>query len=394
MKQTRPFLSLLLLVAWSSAGQAGIYISTEKLEPNADLKAFASQLKFLRAYGPTDVSLGGTATKQREDFLAKVKALRDKGKLTPDEQANLGGYLLYLKQTAPRQPIFEEAVAVLEAAYRTTPQNFALAANLGTAYHLTGRLDAAARCLEGAVDLADDKQRPFVRLHLRLVQQRLRESFGRGRSPDLDPLFGRPTDLFRFVDENGQWNYGRLARREIEKLPGQSVEEAVRQVQMLLLWLPDDGRLTWQLAEWALVLGNKSLALELFNNSVDTFRLSHPTLKQHRLLLQEAFHWGTFAERVSRDERPEQWLVRTLGQSFSSLLSPDGLGGELIVAGNCGAKQDNLSAVWGDDVSDGEPAGTPFVMQTWHWVLICVGVVVALLMLVWQVQQFVRPRRA
>ena len=158
--------------------QAGVYIVGEKLEPVADLAEFPVQLRFLRGYGPPDVTMKGKPTTQRSDFLAKVQGLRAKGKLTPDEQANLGGYLLYLKQTSPRQPPYEEAVAVMEPAFRANPRHFALASNLGTAYQLTGRLDAAERCLQTAVDLAPTPLREMEQLHLRLVQRRLRRTWG------------------------------------------------------------------------------------------------------------------------------------------------------------------------------------------------------------------------
>jgi tetratricopeptide (TPR) repeat protein len=394
MVTIRLLLAGFLTIPWWPSAAWGIYISTEKLDPNPELKSFTDQLRFLRAYGPTDISLGGKATKQREDFLAKVAALKAKPSLSSDEQADLGGYLLYLKQSTPRALIFEEAVAVLEAGYRTNPRHFRLAANLGTAYQLTGRLDAAQRCLEAAVDLAPADQKPVQRLQLRLVQLRLRESLGRGQLPDLDGLFGRPTQPFRFVDEKGAWSYGQLAAREVEKLPGQSVEQAVHLVQQLLVRLPDDGRLLWQFGEWCLVLGKKHLALELFNNAVDTFRLSHPSLKQHRHLLQEALLWGTFAERLGGG-KAEPWIARALGQGMVQLLAIDGLAGPLVALADVGSVRPE-SPFGGNlfDQLDSEPAGKPFVLQPWHWALIGLGIVLALLMLIWQVQQFFRPRRA
>jgi hypothetical protein len=289
----RSVLTLLIFLLVLMPIQAGIHIVGEKLEPVAELAEFPAQLRFLRGYGPPDVTMNSKPTTQRLEFLAKVEALRAKQKLTPDEQANLGGYLLYLKFSTPRQPAYEEAVAVMEPALRANPRHFALAANLGTAYQVTGRLDAAERCLQTAVDLAPAPLREMEQLHLRLVQRRLRENLPRGAQPDLDLLFGRAAAPCRFADARGNWNYGDLAASELDKLPGRSAAEATRQIKQLLIWLPDDGRLHWQLAEWAMVMKNPKLALELFRDSVDTFRLSHQSLKQRRTQVQEASHWPT-----------------------------------------------------------------------------------------------------
>lgn len=403
-----PLLAAVLCLTWPpDAARAGIHLSTMKLEPNPDLRAFLSQLRDLRSYGPTDTasfrlqankdkSKDELTTTQRTDFLGRVAALREKeekGRLAPDEQADLGGYLLYLKQTSTRYPPFEEAIAVLEAGFRANPRHFALAANLGTAYQLTGRLDAAQRCLEAAVDLAPEPQRSAVRLQLRLVQQRHRESLSRGRAPDLDAIFGPPAQPFRFVDETGAWNYGRLGPAEIAKLPSQSVAAAVRQLQTLLLCLPDDGRLLWQLGEWALAQGNKAVALELFNSAVDTFRLSHPTLKQHRHLLQEALHWGTIAERLGGEGKPEQWAVRIVGLGLAQALAPEGLAGVMSLVHDCAVKTEDPKLGAFFDQADDEPVAKPFVMQPWHWVLVGVGAVLGILLLIWQVQQTLGRRR-
>jgi len=391
-------LTLLLGLACTSAAQAGIYLSTDPLTPDSDPRAFLDQLRKLRGYGPPDVTMQGRPTEQRKDFLAKVATLRAKPRLTPDEQADLGGYLLYLKQTSTRHLPFAEAIAVLEPAARAHPQHFALAANLGTAYQLAGRLDAAQRSLEAAVELADPARRPVEHLQLRLVQQRLRESASRGRQPDLDPLFGRPTDPSRFADATGVWYYGRLAPTEIAKLPNGSVEEAVRQVQTLLVWLPDDGRLLWQFGEWGLVLGKKAVALEVFNSAVDTFRLSHPALKQHRQRLQESLHWGTLAERLGGDgkeQKAEQWVIRILGESLAQASPGAGPAGTLQLLKDCvvEAEKPNLGALF-DQPNAAEPTGKPFVLQPWHWVLIIGGAVLAVLLVLWQIQQLFRPRRA
>lgn len=375
---------------------AGIHIAGEKLQPVAELSEFyKQQLPFLRGYGPPDVTMGGKPTPQREDFLKKVETLRSKKQLSADEQANLGGYLLYLKQTAPRQPAFEEAVTVLEAGYRANPRHFALAANLGTAYQLTGRLDAAERCMQNAVDLSPEPLRAMEQLHLRLVQLRLRENLARGTQPDLDLLFGRAAAPFRFVDGSGKWNYGNLAPAEVAKLPHQSTAEASRQVEQLLVWLPDDGRLHWQLAEWALVSNQLTIALDLYRDSVNTFRLSNPNLKQRRALVQEAFNWRSLLERLAARQEPATWLAESLGQSIASASSPSALGQQMLQVGlmlPVKKKKGDLFSDKGGVVADNDPllAAKPFEIQPWHWGLIGIGVVAMIFMLYWQLREWYR----
>ncbi|HQR06239.1 MAG TPA: hypothetical protein PLN21_05430 [Gemmatales bacterium] len=371
--------------------RAGIHITGEKLTPVADLSEFPAQLRFLRGYGPPDVTMGSKPTTQRLDFLAKVEALRAKSKLTSDEIADLGGYLIYLKLTSPKQPPFEEAVSVMEPAMRANPRHFALAANLGTAYQLTGRLDAAERCLQTAVDLAPAPLRDMEQLQLRLVQRRLRENLSRGAQPDLDLLFGKAAVPFRFADARGNWNFGDLAASELDKLSNKSASDATRQIQQLLIWLPDDGRLHWQLAEWAMVMKNPKLSLELFRDAVDTFRLSHPNLKLRRTLVQEAMHWKSLVGSFANKRQPEVWIVQTLGQSLVPFLTPEALSQALIeVSSAMPAKQKLFignDALLADNPAPAKPE-IPFVLQPWHWLLIVLGSILAVFMLYWQLHEW------
>lgn len=384
----------LVLVLSCSTSYAGIHITGEKLAPVADVNEFfKQQLPFLRGYGPPDVTMGGKPTLQREDFLKKVEALRAKKQLTADEQADLGGYLLYLKLVLPKQPAFEEAVAVLEAGYRANPRHFALAANLGTAYQLSGRLDAAERCLQNAVDLAPADLRDMEQLHLRLVQLRLRENLSRGTQPDLDLLFGKAAAPFRFVDSAGKWNFGNLAPTEVAKLPGGSATQAMRQVQQLLVWLPDDGRLHWQLAEWALVEKQDVLSLDLFRDAVNTFRLSNPSLKQRRAWVQEAIHWRSLLTRVATRQEPATWIVEALGRAVATASSPGGLASELLQVGYLLPVKKSKSVLFGEKGAGDAPedpllAAKPFEIKPWHWGLIGLGVILMILMLYWQLREW------
>lgn len=387
---------LLSLLVFASQAHAGIHIAGEKLEPVADLNEFPKQLRFFRGYGPPDVTMGSKPTAQRLEFMGKIDAIRAKGKLTADDQANLGGYLIYLKLTSPRQPAFEEAIAVLEAGIRTNPRHFALNANLGTAYQLAGKLDAAQRYLQTAVDLAPAPLREMEQLHLRLVQRRMRENLGRSVQPDLDLLFGRPNAPFRFVNDQGIWSYGDLAGGEVDKLPGHSIQEATRQIQQLLVWLPDDGRLHWQLAEWAMALKAPKLALDLYQESVDTFRLSHASLKQRRSAVLEAMHWNSLLVAFLNKRQPESWIAQTLGQGLALGLTPDALSQAMLQIASVVPAKKKLSDMFNDNAAnENAPARPekPFVIQPWHWALIVVGSVLAVFMLYWQISEWLGRNR-
>ncbi|HMO37223.1 MAG TPA: hypothetical protein PKA06_14390, partial [Gemmatales bacterium] len=238
--------------------------------------------------------------------------------------------------------------------------------------------------------------RPFEQLHLRLVQLRLRENLGRGMQPDLDLLFGRPSAPFRFHDETGKWNYGQLAAAEVAKLPGQSIDQAIQQVQQLLIWLPDDGRLHWQLAEWMLVKQQSTAAVELFRDSVNVFRLSHPSLKQRRALVQEASHWKALIDKLGNTTPMEVWLARNLGQSLAGSMAWDGGATLLLQSALSMPERKSLSDIFGGGIF-GEggaepPPRKPFEMQPWHWGLVVLGCILALLMVYWQLTEWFRPR--
>ena len=182
---------------------------------------------------------------------------------------------------------------------------------------------------------------------------------------------------------------GDLAASELDKLPNKSAADATRQIQQLLIWLPDDGRLHWQLAEWALVMKNQKFALELFRDSVDTFRLSHPSLKQRRAHVQEATHWRSLLNGFTNKRQPEVWIVQILGQSMVPYLTPDAVSQSLIeVTSAMPAKQSLMAG--NDLLMNDTPAKPeiPFVMQTWHWALVVLVSILAVFMLYWQLSEW------
>ena len=75
-----------------------------------------------------------------------------------------------------------------------------------------------------------------------------------------------------------------LAASERKKLP----TRCVAVVQQLALWLPDDGRLLWLLAELANAHGDISLAAAMFDGCVIQFNLESKELRRHRQVVLAA----------------------------------------------------------------------------------------------------------
>src|SRR5262245_12952504 len=175
--------TIVLLLA-PTAARAGLYYSGEQYaELPSRLRGFLIDHRALRAAGyerPGDVSV----TPLRDDYLLAAQNLAKLAKtraLTPDEAADLGAVYVRLGK-------HDQALAVLIPAARKTPDHFCLAANLGTAFQMTGDLDRAAEYLAEAVRLAPEKLRPFEQYHLKLLRLRLKE--GKKAPTAVDDLFG------------------------------------------------------------------------------------------------------------------------------------------------------------------------------------------------------------
>jgi tetratricopeptide (TPR) repeat protein len=81
----------------------------------------------------------------------------------------------------------------------------------------------------------------------------------------VDALFGTAKEPLRFVGESGGFEPGKLAQKERAKLP----PDAVEIVQQLLLWMPDDRRLQWLLAELYNAQGDIVAARQIFKELGD-----------------------------------------------------------------------------------------------------------------------------
>jgi len=239
----RLFVALSLMFAASGSARAGLYYSGESFaELPSRWSGFLVDHRTLRAAGiekPKDAP----QSPLRETYLAAVKKLKDRA-TSADELADLGALHLRLGQT-------DRGLEVLRNAARKHPEHLRIAANLGTAWQMSGDLEQAAAALEEAVRLAPAKLKPFEESHLKLVRLRAKE--GKGKAEAVDDLFG-----------------------------GKPPANAAAIVQFLALALPADGRLLWQLGEIAYSHGDVPTAAAILDGCVTEFAMGAKDLREHR----------------------------------------------------------------------------------------------------------------
>jgi len=270
MRRLTSFAALLLLLSTTSAVRAGMHYSSETYnELPSQWRGFLLDQRQLRgiAVKPTDKNPASPARLHYEKEAEKLAKLAKERALTGDEAADLGALYIRLNDVG-------RALEVLRPAQRDNPTHYRLAANLGTAWQLSGDYDKAAALLQVAVKLAPGKYLKAEELHLKLVRQRAREPKG---TQTLDDLFG-----IKFVGESGKFEPGKLAAEQRKKLPA----DAAAQVQLLALWLPHDGRLLWQLAELANAHGDVATAAAIMDGCVTEFGMRSDELSEHRKLVR------------------------------------------------------------------------------------------------------------
>jgi len=257
---------VLALLAAPAAGRAGLYYSDEVVaELPSQWRGFLLDQRLLRnvAVKPTEKVPANPERLKYEAALKKLEQAAKDRKLSADELADQGALLVRLGDAG-------KAVDLLRSAQRSYPNHFKIAANLGTAYQLTGELDQAVAALREAVRLAPGKYLDAEKAHLRLVEFRRKQAKD---NQDLDDLFG-----VRYVGEGGKYEPGQMAAAERKKLP----EDAAAIAQQLALWLPADGKLLWQLGELAAAHGDVRTAAAIMDGCVTEFGLRAPDLRAHR----------------------------------------------------------------------------------------------------------------
>ena len=227
----------------------------------------------------------------RQKFLKSKDELQAKQRrvlLSQEEQVNLSGYLIRLRQ-------FQEAIDLLTPAATRECRNFMIFSNLATAEQQIGHFERAISHLGQAQDVwpstwpgmtAEQLRwyRQVERYQLRLLRQRWAETRRLGKPPSgLDPLFTKDGQPVQYIGDNGQYEVGKIAAIERDKLP----PDALAIVQQLLIWLPDDVLLYWQMGELLNATGDVTSAATVFDDCVWRRRLDDPELRQHRQVVAE-----------------------------------------------------------------------------------------------------------
>lgn len=245
--------------------QATVHYSGEKYaELPSSWKGFLADHRMMRVVS-IPASPKTPPSLLRLEYQAAVDRLlteKNQRSLKPIELADLGALLLRLGQT-------ETAIDILRPAAVQYPHDFALQANLGSAWHLAGNWADAAEHLRQAVKLAPPELKSLESLHLKLVLFRSRQASPTG----LDTLF----DL-KFTTIGGQHRLGRITQEEREKLP----KDMVAITQKLALSFPNDAKLLWQLGEQSALFGDLVSASMLLDLCVGEYAMADTELRKSR----------------------------------------------------------------------------------------------------------------
>jgi tetratricopeptide (TPR) repeat protein len=267
----------------------------------------------------------------RRQFLKgrdELQAKQRRGPLSQEDQMNLSGYLIRLRQ-------FQEAIDLLTPVATRECRNFMVFANLATAEQQAGHLERAISHLEQAQDvwpsqwpdMTPEQLRWFQqveRYQLRLLRQRWAET-RLGKPPaGMDTLFTKDEQPIRYIGDSGHFEAGKIAPAERDKLPA----DALAILQQLLIWLPDDARLYWQMGELLNAMGDVSSAAIVFDDCVWRRRLDDPELRQHRQIVAEAAQAmsqesvmedvdGSSGSTPSNDWLPDRNKLWTVGSIFA-----------------------------------------------------------------------------
>jgi hypothetical protein len=297
-----------LCLVHTSSLWAGLYNTAEPpMEPTVSFGQFRNVLNDLRS-----IAVEQPEGSLRKHSLTRVAELEAKSRavgLTVEDCVNLSAYLIRLLR-------YQKAIEVLTPVATRERGNFMVFANLATAYQLTDQGDRAVDALREALKIWPrvwagwstaqlDRSHRAELYHLDLLTFRRRAALAQGRGPGglhLDPLFFEGN---RFVSDSGQYEAGELAAAQRAKLPA----DAVALVEQLLLWLPHDLGLFWQLGELLNATGEVPDAAAVFDDLVFNRRVDAPELRRHRHILNEALAVHKQLRPLMREGQMLWWLA-------------------------------------------------------------------------------------
>jgi hypothetical protein len=217
--------------------------------------------------------------------MALLEEQAKRGGLSDLDRVNLSFYYIRFQK-------YEQAIAILKPLERK--KDFFALANLATAEFLSGDLVRAAAHQEEALQAMPEVVAGWGReqlyalrraetLFLALLNHRKTLSLP-GRPPstvvELDPLFPG----VRYETRSGDFQAGAIRPEYAAALP----PDALTLVLQLVIWLPFDNELYWQVGELLNAYGNYLQAYTVIDDLVYVRKVESPSLRKHRMILRDA----------------------------------------------------------------------------------------------------------
>jgi hypothetical protein len=306
------------LLAVIGRTEAGLYNTAEPIVlPTRDFRKFQDALITLRQSAlPIEIKdKDGKGIKIRTPLYRQNELIADlsktnTSKLTLEQRLDVSAYLIRVLK-------YRDAANLLSPAQFQERDNFLVLSNLATAEQLDGQLLRARDYLSAALQLWPTQWtglkparrewlqdigwnehtflwfREVETYQLKLIRLRSREAVTAARPlpDDVDRIFD-----VDFVGPSGKYEAGKLSIAQQAKLP----KKAIEIVEQLLLWMPNDMRLSWLLGELYNAEGNVPVARAILqdvaakwnpraaNSTAFASDAALPALfKQHLAILQE-----------------------------------------------------------------------------------------------------------
>ena len=316
MKTVRNLSSLAAIAILLSATaplRAGVYNTTDdeaSIALTPIFQNFQKSLGDLRSIGADQVDVDNPLRKRY--FLMESLAGRAPPiSLTLEQKLNYSAVLIRRRRS-------QDAIEFLQPLTRQHPEIFLFDCHLALAYWTSGQPGYDLRGYETLnevisrktwpVDFADlsEAQREFVlkNMHwsedpyypnrrfetylLKLMKSRLKERKDRPFDK-VDPLFddgAAEPKIVAYVNDKGEFEPGKIGAAEKKLLP----PDAREIVQQLLLWMPHDRRLYWQLGEIYNAQGDPrsiKAARSIFDELVYLDKLRVPEVEKRRQILND-----------------------------------------------------------------------------------------------------------
>jgi hypothetical protein len=207
--------------------------------------------------------------------------LRANGTLGTNDAVALSGAYLRLGDAKSARRVLADA----------DKRHFLVQAHLAAAFQLEKNIDWAIDHEKNALALwpkahagwpteALEFYRECEQYALKLLELRKKQPDDTQANTTFDPLFPG----VRFVNEQGRYAAGELARKEADKLP----KNAGNLVLQLAVWQPKDRRVRWLLAELLNAHGQVIPAARLLTNMLESDQVPWIELRQHQRILEKA----------------------------------------------------------------------------------------------------------